>query len=280
VRERVELLEPGHPKLSQRRQCELMGVARSTAAYEPALESAEDLRVKRILDELYLIDPTVGSKRLPTLLERDYGLLVNRKRVVRLRREMGLEAVYCRPRTSIPEPGHRKHPYLLRGLVIDRPNQVWCADITYVPMPNGSAYLCAVMDWHSRKTLGWSLSNTMETEFCLEALEDALAATGAVPEIFNTDQGSQFTSDQWTGRLAELGVKVSMDGRGRWMDNVFIERLWRSVKYEEIYLREHATIPALRSGLTRWFDRYNNWRPHRSLQGKTPAQVHASKLPN
>jgi putative transposase len=176
--------------------------------------------------------------------------------------------------TSIPDDGHRKYPYLLRGLAVTLPDQAWCADITYIPMPGGHAYLCAVMDWHSRKVLGWAVSNTMETGLCLEALENALAATGRAPEIFNTDQGCQFTSAEWTGRLLGLGVKISMDGRGRWMDNVFIERLWRSLKYEEIYLREHATVTALRSGLASWFERYNGWRPHEALGNLTPDKVY------
>lgn len=235
-----------------------------------------DCRIKRLLDETYMIDPCLGSRRLITVLERDHGVSVNRKRLQRLRREIGHEAIWCKPRTSVPEPSHRKYPYLLRKLTIDRPDQVWCTDITYVPMPygRGHAYLCAVMDWHSRKVLGWAVSNTMGTELCLEALEKALAATGKVPEIFNTDQGCQFTSAEWTGRLLGLGVKISMDGRGRWMDNVFIERLWRSVKYEEIYLKEHATIPDLRRGLVAWFDRYNHWRPHQHHGNLTPSQVY------
>ncbi|MDP4848851.1 MAG: IS3 family transposase, partial [Verrucomicrobiales bacterium] len=211
-------------------------LARSTANYQPVPESAENLRIKRLMDELYLIDPCRGSRSLVTLLKRDYGLVVNRKRVQRLRREMGLETIYCKPRTSIPDDGHRKYPYLLRDLAVTRPNQVWCTDITYVPMPGGSSFLCAVMDWYSKKVLGWAVSNTMETGLCLEALDQALANTGKVPEIFNTDQGCQFTSAEWIGRLKELGIKISMDGKGRWMDNVFIERLWRSVKYEHIYL--------------------------------------------
>jgi putative transposase len=202
------------------------------------------------------------------------GVTINRKRLQRLRREIGHEAIWCKPRTSIPDSGHRKYPYLLRDLTVSRPDHVWCTDITYVPMPGGHAYLCAVMDWYSRKVLGWAVSNTMETGLCLEALENALATTGRVPEIFNTDQGCQFTSAEWTGRLLDLGVKISMDGRGRWMDNVFIERLWRSVKYEEIYLFEHSTLPALRLGLAKWFGRYNDWRPHETLGNLTPAVVY------
>jgi putative transposase len=191
---------------------------------------------------------------------------------------MGYEAIWCKPRTSIPDHGHRKYPYLLRDLKITRPDQVWCTDITYVPMPKGSAYLCAVMDWHSRKVLGWAVSNTMETGLCLEALENALKSTGRIPEIFNTDQGSQFTSAEWTNRLLDLGIKISMDGKGRWMDNVFIERLWRSVKYEEIYLFEHSKIIDLRAGLKKWFTRYNDWRPHQSHANETPATIYQKTI--
>jgi putative transposase len=235
------------------------------------------MRIKRLLDEIYMIDPCLGSRRLVTVLVRDHGIVVNRKRLQRLRREIGHEAIWCKPRTSIPDDGHRKYPYLLRGLTIARPDQAWCADITYIPMPGGHAYLCAVMDWHSRRVLGWAVSNTMETGLCLEALGNALAATGRVPEIFNTDQGCQFTSAEWTSRLLGLGVKISMDGRGRWMDNVFIERLWRSLKYEEIYLREHATVTGLRSGIASWFDRYNDWRPHEALGNLTPDMVYRTR---
>jgi putative transposase len=275
VRDRVELLEKKHPRMSLRKQCALLGVARSTAVYQPVGQSEEDLRLKRLLDEIYLKDPCLGSRRLVTVLGRDYGEKVNHKRVDRLRREIGQEAIRCKPRTSIPDDGHRKYPYLLRHMVIDRSDQVWSSDITYVPMPRGHAYLCAVMDWHSRKVLGWALSNTMGTDLCLQALEMALQSTGRAPEIFNTDQGSQFTSAEWIARLSELGVKISMDGRRRWMDNVFIERLWRSVKYEEIYLKEHARIPELQNGLEAWFERYNNWRPHCHLGQNTPSQVYA-----
>jgi putative transposase len=268
------LVEKNHPKLSMRKQCELLGVARSTVDYQATPEDPEDIRIKRLLDEIYMIDPCLGSRKLVTLLKRDHGMDINRKRVQRLRREIGHEAIWCKPRTSIPDHGHRKYPYLLRDLKVARPDQVWCTDITYVPMPGGHAYLCAVMDWHSRKVLGWALSNTMGTDLCLEALEKALDSTGKVPEIFNTDQGCQFTSAEWTGRLTDLGVKISMDGKGRWMDNVFIERLWRSVKYERIYLFEHGTLPALRGSLEEWFDRYNHWRPHEKLGNLTPAAVY------
>lgn len=274
MRERIELVEKKHPKLSKRKQCELLGVARSSVDYQPVKESEEDIKIKRLLDEIYMIDPCLGSRRLVTILERDHGIKVNRKRLQRLRQEIGHEAIYCKPRTSIPDDGHRKYPYLLRNLNIDRPDQVWCTDITYVPMPRGHAYLCAVMDWHSRKVLGWTVSNTMDTSLCLDALKKAMRNTGCVPEIFNTDQGSQFTSAEWTGCLLSHGIKISMDGRGRWMDNVFIERLWRSVKYEEIYLFEHDSLPSLEKGLSKWFDRYNNWRPHQTHGNLTPADIY------
>lgn len=260
-----------------RRQCELLGVARSSVDYKPVPESKEDLRIKRILDEVYLIDPCLGSRRLVKVLRRDYGIEINRKKLQRLRREMGIEAIYCKPRTSIPDDGHRKYPYLLRNLAIEHPDHVWCTDITYIPMPRGSAYLCAVMDWYSRKVLGWAVSNTMGTGLCLEALDKALQSTGQVPEIFNTDQGSQFTSEEWTDRLQDLGILISMDGKGRWMDNVFIERLWRSVKYEEIYLFEHENVIKLSSGLEKWFKRYNDWRPHEALGNETPATIYGSE---
>ena len=274
MRDRIELVEKNHPELSMRKQCELLGVARSSVDYQATPESEEDIRIKRLLDELYMVDPCLGSRRLVTVLKRNHGVEINRKRLQRLRREIGHEAIWCKPRTSIPDDGHRKYPYLLRDLTIARPDHVWCTDITYVPMPGGHAYLCAVMDWYSRKVLGWAVSNTMETGLCLEALDNALASTGRVPEIFNTDQGCQFTSAEWTGKLLDLGIKISMDGRGRWMDNVFIERLWRSVKYEEIYLKEHVTIIELHEGLHSWFKRYNHWRPHQHLGNLTPAHVY------
>jgi len=277
------LLDREHPKISMRRQCGLLGVARSTAAYRPVAEDPEDIWIRRLLDEIYLIAPCLGSRRLATVLESDHEASASRKRLDRLRREMGHEAIRPGPRTSIPDAGHRKYPYLLRGLDIGRPDQVWCADIclrpsplrsdSYVRMPHGHAYLCAVMDWHSRKVLGWAVSNTMGVALCLAALEMPLAATGMVPEIFNTDQGSQFTSVECTGRLEGLGVRISMDGRGRWMERVFIERLWRSLKYAEIYLREHATAVALERGLRDWLVRYKGWRPHQHLGNLTPSQV-------
>jgi len=260
-----------------RRQCKLLSVSRSAIAYRGKGERKEDLQIKRLLDEIYLKDPCLGSRRLVTVLGRDHGIAVNRKRLQRLRREMGLVAIWCRPRTTIPDPEGRRYPYLLRNRQIERADEVWCADITYVPMGGGHAYLCAVMDWHSRKVLGWAVSNTMETGLCLAALEQALSKTRRNPEIFNTDQGCQFTSLEWIEHLEGLGIRVSMDGKGRWMDNVFIERLWRSVKYEDIYLKAYQKISDLRTGLKRWFRRYNEWRPHEALSNETPSAVYAHR---
>ena len=274
MRERRELLENENPQISQRRQAALLAVARSSAAYQPVPEREADRQVMRLMDGLYLKAPSLGSRPRVTLLEREHGILINRKRVRRLREAMGLEAIWCRPRTTVPDRSRRKYPYLLRDLKIDRANQVWCTDITYVPMPSGHAYLCAVMDWHTRKVLGWTVSNTMDTELCLNALQKALSLTGTRPEIFNTDQGSQFTSEEWTGRLTELGIAISMDGKGRWMDNVFIERLWRSLKYECIYLHAFETGSELRAGLSNWIGYYNARRPHSTLAGRTPDEAY------
>lgn len=271
------MVDRGHRQLSVRKQCELVGVARSSLDYRPKPPGEDDLRVMRALDEIYMKDPCLGSRRLVVILERDHELRVNRKRIQRLRRLMGVETIYCRPRTSIPGEGHQKMPYLLRGMEVEKPDEVWCADITYVPMAVGFAYLCAVMDWYSRKVLGWKLSNTMDSRLCLDALEDAFARTGRRPEIFNTDQGAQFTSRQWQERLEAEGVRISMDGRGRWMDNVFIERLWRSLKHEEIYLRGCSTIPEQERALVRWFRQYNEWRPHQALGYLTPQKVYEER---
>ena len=273
---RAELVDYKHPELSLRTQCELLSVSRSSLNYAPVPVSAEDLKIMRIMDEIYLRDPCIGGRRVVQLLERDFALCVNRKRVQRLRRAMGIETIYCRPRTSIPDREHVKFPYLLRDKNITRANEVWCSDITYVPMEHGNAFLCVVMDWYSRKVLGWAVSNTMDVTLCLTALARALKATGGVlPEIFNTDQGSQYTSQEWVAALQEKGIAISMDGKGRWMDNVFIERLWRSVKYEDIYLRGYASIGDLIAGLTRWFCDYNEWRPHDTFGGSTPAKIYA-----
>jgi len=277
---RAKLVEKGHPKLSLRQQCEILGVSRSTLAYQPVEESEEDRKIMRIMDETYLKDPCLGSHRLDPMLERDHGLVVNRKRIQRLRRKMGIETIWCKPkRTSLPDNGHRKYPYLLSQRKVKEADKVWCADITYIPMPHGHAYLCAVMDWHSRCVLGWAVSNTMDSHLTGLAFQRAVARGQKLPEIFNTDQGSQFTSPEWTGRLEALGVAVSMDGKGRWMDNLFIERLWRSLKYEDIYLKGYEDIAALEAGLREWMSRYNTWRPHQNLNNRTPSQSYAQDRP-
>jgi putative transposase len=265
------MIEPDHPALSVRRQCELLGLSRSSLYYEPGGEAAEDLRLMRRIDEQYTARPFYGSRRM-TIWLNEQGEGVNRKRVQRLMRVMGLEAIYPKPRLSLAGKGHRIYPYLLRGVKVVRRDQVWSTDITYVPMPSGFMYLAAVIDWHSRYVIGWRLSNTLDGSFCLEMLEDALR--GGKPEVFNTDQGVQFTAAAFTGRLESAGVAVSMDGRGRALDNVFVERLWRSVKYEDIYIQGYDTVPGLQRGLARYFAFYNDERPHQSLGYRTPAAVY------
>jgi putative transposase len=257
--------------LSVRRQCELLGLSRSSLYYEPARETGEDLRLMRKIDEQYTACPFYGSRRMTAWLTNQ-GEEVNRKRVQRLMRVMGLEAVYPKPRLSVAGRGHKVYPYLLRGVKIERPDQVWSTDITYVPMTSGFMYLAAVIDWFSRYVIAWRLSNTLDGSFCLEMLDEALK--GGRPEVFNTDQGVQFTAAAFTGRLESAGVAVSMDGRGRALDNVFVERLWRSVKYEDIYLRWYEVVPELYQGLGRYFIFYNNERLHQSLDYRTPAAVY------
>ena len=272
---RAELVETKHPKLSIRRQCELLHVTRSVFYYKPMETSESERRIMRELDEVYMIDPCMGSRRLVDKLREGYGLVTNRKQIQRLRREMGIETIWCRPRrTSLPDNGHRKYPYLLKGRNISEADEVWCSDITYIRMPHGHAYLCAVMDWHTRYVLGWAVSNTMDSALTSEALENAMRKCQKLPEIFNTDQGSQFTSPEWVGRLKSLSIKVSMDGKGRWMDNVFIERLWRTLKYEDVYLKEYGTLCDLRQGLGEWFKRYNAWRTHQALGNRTPEKAY------
>jgi putative transposase len=269
------LVEPGHKKLSVREQCELLGLPRSSLYYTAVAETEEDLCLKRLIDEEYLRHPYYGSRKMTEHLRRlEYE--VNRKRVQRLMREMGIAAIYPR-KTTVPAVGHKIYPYLLRGVKVVRVNQVWSADITYVPMQRGFMYLTAVMDWYSRYVLSWRVSNTMETAFCLEALEEALGGHAA-PEVFNTDQGSQFTSEAFTGRLEEAGIAISMDGRGRALDNVFIERLWRNVKYENIYLKEYMTAAELIEGLRQYFTDYNEERFHQSLDYRTPLEVYCEGL--
>ena len=265
---RKSLVQRGHPQASLSLQCRLLGLCRSSLYYRSQEPDAEALALMRRIDELYMAYPFYGSRQMSRHLARE-GIAAGRDRVRRLMRKMGLEAVYCRPRTSQPQPGHRVFPYLLRGLEIERPHQVWCADITYIPLQHGFVYLVAVMDWVSRCVLAWELSNTLDSEFCVLALEEALAAHPA-PEIFNTDQGSQFTAQVFTGCLQAAGVRVSMDGRGRCMDNIFIERLWRSLKYEAVYLQELADGFAARERIGIWMEFYNRTRPHSALGGLTP----------
>jgi putative transposase len=254
-----------------RRQCELLGLCRSSLHYEPAPETAENLRLMRLIDEEYTAHPFLGSRRLTAwLVGRGEG--VNRKRVQRLLRLMGLEAIYPKPKLSVARAGHRVYPYLLRGVRIERPDQVWSTDITYVPLACGFLYLAAVLDWYSRRVLAWRLSNTLDSSFCLEMLDEALSR--GRPEVFNTDQGVQFTAQAWTGRLETAGVAVSMDGRGRCLDNVFVERLWRTVKYEDIYLWRYEGVAELQRGLGRYFPYYNERRPHQALDYRTPAEVY------
>jgi putative transposase len=267
------MIEPEHPRLSIVRQCELISINRSSYYGPVGSETQLNLALMRLMDEQFLQTPWYGSRQMTRHLRRA-GHEVGRKRVKRLMRKMGLEAVYQRPKTTVANPEHKIWPYLLRNKVIDQPNQVWCTDITYIPMRCGFLYLVAVMDWASRKVLSWRLSNTMDVEFCREALEEALTVQGR-PEIFNTDQGSQFTSLRFTEVLIAAGVQVSMDGRGRWMDNVYIERLWWSLKYECAYINAFETASEARTGLRRWIDYYNTERPHSALDGRTPSEAHA-----
>jgi putative transposase len=265
------LIELDHPHLSIRRQCQLLGLCRSSLYYQPAAETAENLWLMKLIDEEYTAHPFQGSRRLTKwLIER--GEVVNRKRVQRLMRLMGLEAIYPKPKLSVAGRGQRIYPYLLRNVSIQRPDQVWSTDITYVPLAGGFMYLAAILDWFSRYVIAWRLSNTLDGSFCLEMLEEALSR--GRPEVFNTDQGVQFTAAAWTSRLESAGVAVSMDGRGRCLDNVFVERLWRTVKYEDIYLWRYEGVPQLQRGLGRYFPYYNEERLHQSLDYRTPAEVY------
>ncbi len=255
------------------RQAEALNISRSTVYYLPRPVSAADLAIMRRLDELHLELPFAGSRMLRALLAAE-GSVLGRRHVRTLMKKMGIAAIYRRPRTTIPEPGHKIFPYLLRGLTVDRPNQVWAMDITYIPMAKGFVYLAVVLDWFSRRVLSWRVSITMEAAFCVATLEDALAKHGT-PEIFNTDQGSQFTGAAFTGVLQANGIAISMDGKGAWRDNVFVERLWRSVKYEEVYLHAYDTVSAARTGIGRYLDFYNTRRPHSSLDERTPDQAYS-----
>lgn len=264
------LIDPGHAALSVRRQCQLLGLGRATYYREPAGESAENLALMRLIDEQYTACPFYGSRRITRWLVR-HGHEVNRKRVQRLLRLMGLEAIHPKPKLSAGR-GHKVYPYLLRDVPIDRVGQVWSADITYLPMASGFMYLAATIDWYSRYVVAWRLSNTLDGAFCRDMLDEALA-TGT-PEVFNTDQGVQFTAGSWVERVEAAGVRVSMDGRGRCLDNVFVERLWRTVKYEDVFLRGYGSVPELERGLRAYFAFYNEARLHQSLGYKTPAEVY------
>ncbi len=266
------LVEPDGD-LSIRRQCALLGLGRSSWYYEPVAETAENLRLMRLIDKQYTDHPETGSRKMTVWLVK-HGEAVNRKRVQRLMRTMGLEAIYPKPRLSQAGKGHRIYPYLLRGVTVERPDQVWSTDITYVPLQVGFMYLAAILDWYSRYVIAWRLSNTLDGSFCLEMLEEALRH--GRPKIFNTDQGVQFTAEAFTSRLESAGVQVSMDGRGRCLDNVFVERLWRTVKYENVYLRGYETVPELGRGLDEFFRYYNEARFHQSLDYRTPAAVYRS----
>jgi len=255
-----------------RHQCELLDLCRSSYYYQCCPETEANLALMRRLDELHLEHPVYGSRKLAVSLRRE-GLVINRKRVVRLLRLMGIEAIYRRRNTSKPAPGHKIYPYLLRGTKVERPNQVWAADITYIPLARGFAYLVVIMDWCSRRVLSWRLSNTIDSAFCVEALEEALRRFGR-PEVFNTDQGAQFTASDFTAPLLARGVKISMDGKGRCIDNVFVERLWRSLKYEEVYLKDYDDLVEARAGIRAYFEFYNDRRRHQALGHQTPASFY------
>jgi len=269
--ERRALVDHADPALSVAAQCRLLKVARSTVYYRPEPVDPADLALMRRMDALYLAAPFYGSRRMAAALRRD-GMAVNRKRIRRLMRLMGLETIYQKPNTSRGHPDHKVYPYLLRGLAIEWPGQVWCADITYIPMARGFVYLVAVMDWFSRRVLAWRLSITMEADFCVEALQDAIARHGR-PDIFNTDQGVQFTSAGFLGELETAGIRISMDGKGRFLDNIFVERLWRSLKYEEVFLKAYGSVAEARAGIGGWIAFYNDERPHQALGYRTPREV-------
>ena len=275
--ERKAMIRRDRPGLSLSRQCRVLAISRSSFYYAPQGESVENLALMRRIDALFMKYPFYGSRQMVRQLLRE-GIAVGRHRVRRLMRLMGLEAIYQAPRTSDPHPAHRVYPYLLRGMVIDRPNRVWCADITYIPVQRGFLYLVAIMDWATRHVLAWRLSNTMDASFCVEALEEALNRYGS-PDIFNTDQGSQFTSFDFTGVLRQAEIAISMDGRGRCMDNIFIERLWRSLKYEAVYLHELTDGFKAERVIGEWIGFYNTERPHSSLDGDTPAEAYAVGWP-
>jgi putative transposase len=269
------MIECMNPTLPISQQCRLLALPRSSVYRKPAEVSAEDLAIMALIDRHYLARPYYGSRRMAAWLATQ-GHHVNRKRVQRLMRLLGLVAIYQRPNTSKPAMAHKIYPYLLGGLSIERVNQVWCSDVTYIPMAKGFLYLVVIMDWVSRAVLAWRLSNTLSAEFCVEALEEALVRCGR-PEIFNTDQGSQFTSDDFTGTLKRHGIMISMDGKGRYMDNIFVERLWRSLKYEEVYLNAYASVAEAKAGISSWLSFYNEERQHQSLGYRTPRQAYEAE---
>lgn len=271
------MIDANHPQLSVRRQCELLGVSRSAYYHRPAGETPENLELMRLIDEQHLRCPFFGRRQMTDWL-RLKGHKVNAKRVRRLMSLMGLEAVFPGRKTTIVNREHRVYPYLLRGIDIAHPNHVWSADITYIPMSEGFMYLVAVIDWYSRHVLSWELSNTMDSSFCVEALLGAFECAGDTPKIFNTDQGAQFTSLAFTSKLEDRNIQISMDGKGRALDNVFIERLWRTLKYEEVYLKSYDSVAELRSSLADYFDFYCNERPHQALDGQTPASVYRAAI--
>jgi Transposase and inactivated derivatives len=270
------MIDPEHD-LSIKQQAEALGISRGSVYYMPRPVSDADLMLMRRIDELHLNYPFAGSRMLRDMLFQQ-GFEVGRRHVKTLMRKMLIEAIYRRPNTSKPAPGHRIYSYLLRGVAITRPNQVWAMDITYIPMARGFVYLVAVVDWFSRRVLAWRVSITMDVSFCIEALEEALAKNEK-PEIFNTDQGSQFTSAAFTGRLKENGIRISMDGQGRWRDNVFVERIWKSIKYEEVYLHAYNSVSDARARIGKYIEFYNSMRPHSSLKALTPDQVYFNRLP-
>ena len=277
--EKQSCIEPAHPRLSISRQCKLLGLHRSSYYRQnnyPMKESRENLKLMRLIDEEYTRHPFYGSRKMRDYLGRcDYK--VNRKRVQRLMRIMGIQSIAPKPDTSAPRKEHKTYPYLLKGMKIEKPNQVWCSDITYIRMPGGFVYLTAVMDWYSRYVLSWEVSTTMDNIFCVNALQSAIRRFGK-PEIFNTDQGSQYTSNNFTGVLKQHKIKISMDGKGRCMDNIFIERLWRSVKYEEVYIKEYSNVKELINALKQYFEFYNFERSHQSLNRNTPAEIYFGKF--
>ena len=270
------MIDRNSRQLSIRRQTELVGVNRNRLTAPPDKPGVEELQLCRLIDEIHMIAPSFGSRKIRDLLRKEYGKRTTRGRVRHLMRKMGIKAIYKAPRTSLPGKGeeHKVYPYLLRHCKVEAPDDVWCTDITYIPMERGHAYLIAIMDWHTRAVISWRLSNTLDTRFCLEAFDEAVKVAGRAPKIFNTDQGCQFTSRAWRKRLTDHGIRISMDGKGRWLDNVFIERLWRTLKYDELHLREFDTLPQLETILENWFKLYNTWRPHDSLGGDRPWEIY------